>query len=59
MKVSISTFESEGMKKNVPSNLTDNWTTLETIRGIKLSGHFDTFTEVSNLIDEMNKRDEI
>ena len=37
----------------------DIFITLETILGLKLSGHTDTLTEASNLIVELYKRGEI
>ena len=43
----------------VPSNVIDIYTRLERILGLKLSGQTDTFTEASNLIDELYKRGEI
>ena len=47
------------MKIIIPSNLVDIYTRLEILLGLKLSGHTDTFTEASNLIDELYKRGEI
>ena len=43
----------------IPSKLIDNYTRLEVLLGLKLSGHSDTLTEASNLIDELYKRGEI
>ena len=43
----------------VPSNIIDIYTRLEILLGLKLSGHTNTLTEASNLIDELYKRDEI
>ena len=43
----------------IPSNIIDIYTRLEVLLGLKLSGHSDTLTEASNLIDELNKRGEI
>ena len=43
----------------IPSIIIDIYTRLETLLGIKLSGHSDTLTEASNLIDELYKRGEI
>ena len=37
----------------VPSNIVDIYTRLEVLLGLKLSGHTDTLTEASNLIDEL------
>ena len=39
----------------VPSNIVDIYTRLEILLGLKLSGHTDTLTEASNLIDEIYK----
>ena len=52
-------FQGEGMKIIIPSNLNDIYTRLEILVGLKLSGHTDTLTEASNLIDELYKRGEI
>ena len=41
------------------SNVFDIYTRLEVLLGLKLSGHTDTLTEASNLIDELYKRGEI
>ena len=43
----------------IPSNIIAIYTRLEILLGLKLSGHTDTFTEASNLIDELYKRGEI
>ena len=43
----------------IPSNMIDIYTRLEILLGLKLSGHSDTLTEASNLIDELYKRGEI
>ena len=42
----------------IPSNIIDIYTRLEVLLGLKLSGHTDTLTEASNLIDELYKRGE-
>ena len=52
-------LEREGVKIIIPSNLIDIYTRLEILLGLKLSGHTDTLTEASNLIDELYKRGEI
>ena len=52
-------LEGEGVKIIIPSNINDIYTSLEILLGIKLSGHTDTLTEISNLIDELYKRGEI
>ena len=46
-------LEGEGVKIIIPSNLNDIYTRLEVLLGLKLSGHTDTLTEASNLIDEL------
>ena len=43
----------------IPSNIIDIYTRLQVLLGLKLSGHTDTLTEASNLIDELYKRGEI
>ena len=43
----------------IPSNIIDIYTRLEILLGLKLSGHTDTLTEASALIDELYKRSEI
>ena len=49
-----------GIEKNIiPSNIIDIYTRLEILLGLKLSGHTDTLTEASNLIDELYKMGEI
>ena len=42
-----------------PSNITDIYTRLEVLLGLKLSGHTDILTEASNLIDEIYEGVEI
>ena len=46
-------LEGQGVKIIVPSNIIDIYTRLEVLLGEKLSGHTDTLTEASNLIDEL------
>ena len=43
----------------IPSNIIDIYTRREILLRLKLSGHTDTLTEGSNLIDELYKRGEI
>ena len=43
-------LQGEGVKIIIPSNITDIYTRLEILLGLKLSGHTDTLTEASNLI---------
>ena len=52
-------LEGDGVKIIIPSNIIDIYTRLEILLGLKLSGHTDTLTEASNLIDELYKRGEI
>ena len=47
------------MKVIIPSNIIDIYTRLDVLLGLKLSGHTDTLTEASFLIDELYKRGEI
>ena len=54
-----SDLEGQGVKIIIPSNIIDIYTRLEILLGLKLSGHSDTLTEASNLIDELYKRGEI
>ena len=43
----------------IPSNILDIYTRLEILLGLNLSGHTNTLTEASNLIDELYKRQAI
>ena len=52
-------LEDQGVKFIIPSKIIDIYTRLEILLGLKLSGHTDTLTEASNLIDELYKRGEI
>ena len=52
-------LQDEGVKIIIPSNTIHIFTRLEILLGLKLSGHTDTLTEASNLIDELYKRGEI
>ena len=49
----------DGVKIIIPSNIIDIYTRLEILLGLKISGHNDTLTEASNLLDELYKRGEI
>ena len=49
----------DGVKIIIPSNIIDIYTRLEVLLGLKLSGHTNTLSEASNLIDELYKRGEI
>ena len=44
-------LEGQGVKIIIPSNIIDIYTRLEILLGLNLSGHTDTLTEASNLID--------
>ena len=52
-------LEGQGVKIIIPSNIIDIYTRLEVLLGLKLSGHTDTLTEASNLIDQLYKLGEI
>ena len=53
-------LKSQGTQKIIiPSNIINIYTRLEILLGLKLSGHTDTLTEASNLIDELYKPGEI
>ena len=52
-------LEGQGVKTIIPSNIIDIYTRLEVLLGLKLSGHTDTLTEATNLIDDLYKRGEI
>ena len=54
-----SDLEGQGVKIIIPSNIIDIYTRLEVLLGLNLSGHTDTLTEASNLIDELYKRGDI
>ena len=41
------------------SNIIDIYTRLEVLLGIKISGHTETLTEASNLLDELYQKGEI
>ena len=46
-------IEGQGMKIIINSNIIDIWTKLKVLPEVTLSGHTDTLTEGSNLIDEL------
>ena len=53
-------LKGQGIEKIIiPSNKIDIYTRLEILLGLNLSGHSNTFTEASNLIDDLYKRGEI
>ena len=59
-KEELDKLKGQGIGKIIiPSNINDIYTRLEVFLGLKLSGHTDTLTEASNLIDELFKRGEI
>ena len=52
-------LEGQGVKIIIPSNIIYIYTRLGILLGLNISGHTDTLTEASNLIDELYKRGEI
>ena len=52
-------LEGQGLKIIIPSNIIDIYTRIEILLGLKLSGHTDTLTEASALIDQLYKLGEI
>ena len=53
-------FQGRGFEKIIiPSNIIDIYTRLEVLLGLKLSGHNNTLSEASNLIDELYRQGEI
>ena len=52
-------LQGQGVKIIIPLNIIDIYSRLEILLGLKLSGHTDTITEASALIDELYKRGEI
>ena len=52
-------LQGDGIKIIIPSNIIDIYTRLEVPLGLKPSGHTNTLTEASNLIDELYKRGEM
>ena len=52
-------LQGEGVKIIMPSNIIDIYTRLEVLLGLKLSGHTNTLTEASALIDQLFKLGEI
>ena len=49
-------LQGEGVEIFIPSNIIDIYTRLELLLGLKISGHAETLTEASKLINEMYKR---
>ena len=52
-------LEGQGVKTLIPSNTIDIYSRLEILLGLNLSGHTDTATEASNLIDKLHKRGDL
>ena len=52
-------LQGHGMKTIIPANITDIWTRVETLLGLKLCGHADNLTEARNRIVELYKTGEI
>ena len=53
-------LQGRGIEKIIiPSNIVDIYTRLEILLGLKISGHSDTLSEASNLIDELYRRGKI
>ena len=52
-------LQGQGVKIIIPFIIIDIYTRLEVLLGLKLSGHSNTLTEASFLIDELYKRGEI
>ena len=52
-------LKGEGVEIIIASNIIDIYTRLEVLLGLKLSGHTDTLTEASKLIDDLYQRGEI
>ena len=48
-------LQGEGVKTIIPSNIIGIYTRLETLLGLKISGHTNTLAEASNLLDELYK----
>ena len=59
-RVKKSFLEDQRIEKVIlPSNGIDIYTRLEILLGLNLSGHTDTLTEASNLVDQLYKKGEI
>ena len=52
-------LEGQGAKIIIPPNIIDIYTRLEVLLGLKVSGHSNTLSEASNLIDEIYNGGEI
>ena len=59
MNLEIKLKDKVTVKKIIPYNIIDVYTRLVVLLGMKLSGHTDTLTAASNLIDELYKTGEI
>ena len=49
-------LQREGVKTIIPSNIIDIYTRFEILLGQKLSGHSNTLSEASNIIDDLYER---
>ena len=59
-KEESTSLQGRGIEKIIiPSNIIDIYTRLEKLLGLKLSGHTDTLSEASALIDQLYKVGEI
>ena len=59
-RVNKSKLEGQGIEQIlISSNIIDIYTRLEILLELKLSGHTDTLTEASNLVDELYKRGDL
>ena len=52
-------LEGQGVKFIILFHIKDIYTRLEVLLGLKISGHTNTLTEASNLVDALNKRGDI
>ena len=53
----LNNLQGRGIEKTIiPNNIIDIYTRLEVLLGLNLSGHTNTLTETSNLIDALNSR---
>ena len=59
IKDNFGNLEGQGVKIIIPPNIIDIYTRLEILLGLKLSGHTDTVTEATALIDQLYKLGEI
>ena len=60
LQTTLTICKAKELKKFIkPSNITNIYSKLELLLGLKFSGHTDKLTEVSDLTDEIYKRGEI